>query len=343
MIKVAIADDSPFICKLIAGYLEQDGGCTVTGVAHDAVSTHELLERTRPDVLTLDLGMPGGGLGLLRHLVQRFRLPIVVVSGVSRRAASITLQALDLGAFDFVLKYTPEAPVRPDSLRREIVAKVRAAAATRHTTEASPASAVVPATGARCETSCVPNGGVIVIGASTGGPLAVRTLLAQLPSDFALPCVIVQHLPATFTPVFASDLARHVRLAVREAASGDRIAPGCALIAPGASHLVVRSDGTVELLQPDHADVHRPSIDVAMTSVADVFGAAATGVVLTGMGTDGAEGLRAIRRVGGHAYVQQPDTCVVPSMPSCALERAGADAVAAPEGIGRLLAMRRVA
>jgi two-component system chemotaxis response regulator CheB len=346
MIRVAIADDSAFTCRLLAKYLEEGGACEVIGVAHDAPGTLDLVRRTAPDVLTLDLGMPGGnGLDLLRQLGAETRVPVVVISGVTRRAASTTLRALQLGAVDFVLKYTPGAQVRPELLRREILAKVRMAAAAGSCPRRvdRPRSIPPPAPGrATAGAENWTRAQVIVIGASTGGPRAVRDVLAQLPSDFATPCVVVQHLPALFTGVFAAELAKHVRVRVSEARHGDRLEPGRAFVAPGAIHLLVRPRGTLELRRASEGDIHRPSIDLTMTSAAESFGPAALGVVLTGMGRDGAEGLRRIRERGGEGYVQDPASCVVTSMPARALEHAGADYVATPERIGHILAARRI-
>jgi two-component system chemotaxis response regulator CheB len=345
VIRVAVADDSPFTCRLVAGYLERAGDCEVIGMAHDVASTRDLVRRARPDVLTLDLEMPGGkGLDLLAELVEETQVPIVVISGITRRAASATLRALELGAVDFVLKYTPGARSRPEALRQEIVAKVKSAATAFprvHRTRASARAAGAPRRDGAPAAARRPSPRVIVIGASTGGPRAVRDVLAQFPPGFTTPCVVVQHLPALFTAVFAAELARHVRIPVCEARAEDRLEPGRALVVPGARHLLVRPRGALELLQASEADVHRPSIDMSMTTAAESYGAAALGVVLTGMGCDGAEGLHRIRARGGEGYVQDPASCVMASMPTRALERAGADYVATPERIGHLLAARR--
>jgi two-component system, chemotaxis family, protein-glutamate methylesterase/glutaminase len=183
--------------------------------------------------------------------------------------------------------------------------------------------------------------GMVIIGASTGGPRAITDLLNQLSADFAVPCVIVQHLPAAFTTPFAAQLRRHARVCVKVAATGDRLEAGIALVAPGSVHLVIRPDGRVRLQPPADKDVYRPSIDLAMISAAETYGASAVGVVLTGIGDDGAEGLRRIREAGGEGFVQNLASCIVPSMPARALQRAGADHVASPERIGQILASRR--
>jgi two-component system chemotaxis response regulator CheB len=351
VIRVAVADDSAFTCRLLASYLECAGDCEVVGTAHDAASTIELVQHATPDVLTLDLEMPGAsGLELLRRIVTETSAAVVVVSGVSRRAAATTLRALELGAVDFVLKYTPGAPVSPATLRREIVSKVKAAATVRprgaralkpadchaalrraggQPTTRSPRMATVRT----CD-------GVIVIGASTGGPAALRELIAQLPSNFPTPCVVVQHLPATFTTAFAAELGRHARLPVREANASVGLAKGSIIVTPGSRHLLVRPGGRIELRPTAEEELYRPSIDFAMVSAAESYGAASVGVVLTGMGRDGAEGLKRVRQHGGEAYVQEPSSCVIDSMPTQALERAGADFVGTPDLIGSMLAMR---
>jgi len=183
-------------------------------------------------------------------------------------------------------------------------------------------------------------GGLVVIGASTGGPRAVGDVLNQLPADFALPCIVVQHLPADFTHAFATQLMRHTRLQVKIAENGDRPEPGAVLVAPGSTHLTLRPDGRVHLQTPAAGDIYRPSINAAMTSAVAAFGSSIVGVLLTGAGDDGADGMKAIADADGERYVQEPASCVVGSMPERAIERAGADHVAPPERIGQLLAVR---
>ena len=343
MIKVAIADDSLFTCNLLASYLEAGGECRVVGMAHDAGATLDLIRSAAPDVLTLDLQMPGAdGLELLRQLGDTPSVSVVVISGVTRLAAATTLRALELGAVDFILKYTPGAPVSRASLRREIVSKVKIAANARPALR--PQSTSAPATSAPRPAKAVARtdaGEVVIIAASTGGPRAISDLLIQLPDDFSLPCVIVQHLPADFTQAFASQLERHTRLRIKIAESGDRPEPGTILVAPGAMHLAFKPDGRVLLNKPAATDIYRPSINAAMSSAAAAFGTGTIAVLLTGAGDDGAEGLKRIADAGGEIYVQAPESCVVASMPERAIERAGADHVASPERIGQFLAVRK--
>lgn len=343
MIRVAIADDSTFTCRLLQDFLERDGDCEIVGMAHDAAATRELVRRERPDVLTLDLEMPGGhGLDLLNDIVTRTAVPVVVISGITKRAAATTLRALELGAVDFVLKYTPGAPVAPAAICREIVTKVKTAASAK---PASPlrmqATAVrPPERPPRHDPERSHAARIVVIGASTGGPQALRDIVAQLPEDYATPCIIVQHLPPNFAAAFAAQLARSARLPVDVAEDTDRATPGRLLVTPGGRHLLLRSASRIELRPVTDKDTYRPSIDCTMTSAAEVYRGSAAGVVLSGMGYDGAEGLRTIRASGGVGYVQDPSTCVIGSMPSRAIERAGADYVAPPERIGVMLARR---
>ncbi len=357
MIRVAIADDSPFTCKLLASYLQEGGDCEIVGIAHDARSTLDLVQATSPDVLTLDLQMPGvNGLELLRQVAEGPPVAVVVISGVTRLAAATTLNALELGAVDFILKFTPGAPVSRASLKREILTKVKSAAAAqpiaRRMKVAPPPVAAPPpvdasriaqrwaARAAASATTATAPTSVLIIGASTGGPRAICELLDQLPAEFGVPCVIVQHLPASFTAPFAAQLGRRARSAVKEAESGDKLAPGRALVAPGAFHLVLRPGGAIELQQTSDDDLYKPSIDRTMVSAAECYGSSAMGVVLSGMGHDGAEGLTRIREAGGVTYAQDIASCVMPAMPARAIERGAAAHVARPDRIGQMLADR---
>lgn len=347
MIRVAIADDSPFTCSLLASYIEEDGDCEVVGVAHDAAATLTLIRSATPDVLTLDLQMPGvDGLDLLQQITDELRTAVVVVSGVTKLAAAMTLRALELGAVDFVLKFTPGAPVRRSSLKREILTKIKTAAAAPVAPKPdrrTPTPVIRPAMVRRRRPvgHAHPAFAPVVIGASTGGLRAVGELLENLPRDFKPPCVIVQHLPATFTAPFAAQLERHAHTAVKEAVAGERLDAGIALVTPGDHHLLVRHDGVIELVPVADDDPYRPSIDRTMISVADTYGASAAGVLLTGMGGDGVEGLRRIREAGGETYVQDVESCVVASMPERAIEAGVARYVGRPERLAQLIARGR--
>jgi two-component system, chemotaxis family, protein-glutamate methylesterase/glutaminase len=323
-IRVLLADDSPFLCKLLAHYLKEAGGFAVVGMAHSGRTAIEQVKQLRPDIVALDLTMPDmDGVEALEEIMRDCPTPVVVITGVSGTSAIQTLRALDAGATDFVLKFDPAMPTSPEALSREIVTKLRRSA--RRPAAAVPANASLS--------------GVVVVGASTGGPSALREMLGQIARPFPAAVVVVQHVPAAFSGVLASDLARTAQLPVTEYRRGDRLANGEVRIAPGGWHFILEANGEARL-DPDDGAEHCPSIDLAMESAASVYGEHATGVLLTGMGVDGARGLAAIRRRGGYAVVQDPATCVVPGMPEAALREGPVDAQAAPAEIGRLLAER---
>jgi two-component system chemotaxis response regulator CheB len=372
-VRVVVVDDSPFVCRLVSGYLQSAPDIQVVGTALDGARALELVQALHPSAVTLDLEMPAmDGLEVLDRIMHDYPTPVLLVSGVSGRAAAATLQGLALGAVDFVLKYTPGIDTDPDALRQEIIAKVRLAARIQvirsldHLQSGNPNSGRDPGRGERARERPTPDvphlapprsslhakpddkassylaGGVVVIGASTGGPLALRELLGRLPADFPAAVLVVQHMPATFTRVLAAQLNRQGPLRVKEGEDGDRLQPGLVLIAPGDYHMLVRGDGRLELVQGPKIAGHRPSVDVTMQSVAQVYGPRAKGVVLTGMGSDGASGLVAIRNRGGQTFVQEVGTCVVGSMPQHAIDKGAVDHVAAPAEIAQLLRKHQV-
>jgi two-component system chemotaxis response regulator CheB len=372
LIRIVVADDSPFVCRLLTSYLQSSSDLQVVGTALNGARAVELVKELRPDAVTLDLEMPEmNGLEALEHIMYECPTPVVLVSGVSRRAAAITLQALDMGAVDFILKYTPGVNTNPEALRQEIMAKVRVASQIKVIRSLRPRRPqnrqTVPSPRQAQDTTLSPTSppttpevgdtvlervrrrdfspflpsGVVVIGASTGGPVALRELLSNLPADFPAAVIIVQHMPATFTGVLAAQLDRQVPFKVKEAEVGDRLQPGLVLVAPGGYHLLLRPDSQVELNQGPEIEGHRPSIDVTMQSVAQLYGARAKGVVLTGMGNDGSLGLVSIRAKGGKTFAQDADSCVVNGMPRRAIEKGIVDHVAPPAKIARLLRMTK--
>lgn len=368
-IRVLVADDSKFVCRLLTAVFENAPDFEVVGAAHGGREAVEKVKALRPDALTLDLDMPGmDGLEALNQIMRECPTPVVAISGVSGKSAIRTMEALERGAVDFVLKYTPGSSTDPELLNREILAKVRAASkirvirqlATRVGTrplreggaqtpvreERLPAPEPVSPekTGEQRTVSRVASEmrslpqGIVVIGASTGGPLALRELLTELPANYAGAMLIVQHMPGTFTGVLAAQLDRHAAIEVREAVDGDVLVPGLALVAPGGTQLVLREGLRISLEPPAAEDVHCPSVDVAMEAAVNVYGSRVRGVLLTGMGEDGARGMMSIRARGGRTYAQDAASCVVNGMPGKAVERGAVDHVATPKAIGRMLA-----
>ena len=347
-IRVVVADDSAFIRRLIVSYLTPALGFDVVGQAGDGIEAVDAVHRLQPDVLTLDLEMPEmDGLEALRTIMQTRPTPVLAISGVSGKGATRTLQALDVGAVDFILKFSPGTVVDPQTLANEIVAKVRLAAGIQvvrlldrtRDTGATKTAALRAAAGDTGRPSAGLLPGLIVIGASTGGPMALRELLGELPANFRAPVVVVQHIPAFFTSVLAAQLNRYCQLPVREALEGEILAPGIVYVAPGGYHFLLETGLRIHLEKgQDTPGQHCPSIDVAMESAARLLGARIVGVLLSGMGADGADGLLTIRRHGGRTFAQDETSSVVFGMPKRAIELGAAMTVASPVGIGAALA-----
>ena len=345
-IRVLVADDSCFICRLLTHYLESDGSIEVVKTVHNGKAAVEKVKEIQPDVLTLDLDMPvQGGLEALRRIMAECPTPVVLISGMGKQAAQQTCQGLSLGAVDFLLKYSPGVTISPESFRRDIIAKVKAAAQVRviRSIPSMQARAAwiensIPLKSSQPRSEIFPTiSGVVIVGASTGGPLALKDLLSSLPNNFPFALVIVQHMPEGFTTTLAAQFDRLFSFSVREACQGEFLAPGTVLLAPGDCHLVICPDASVLISKAEKINGARPSIDVTMQSAAQIFGKRATGVILSGMGFDGTQGLLTIQRNGGTTYAQSIETCVIQSMPETAIEKGIVHRVGTPAEIGSWL------
>ena len=321
-VRVLVVDDSALMRKLIPKILEQDNSIEVVGTAMDGHFALKKIEDLSPQVLTLDLEMPGlNGIDTLKEIMRRWKLPVIVVSSHSTAGASITLKALALGAFDFVAK-PKDVSARMPEIAAELIKKIQAAAQSagmhpqflpRDTYGEQP-SKLQPIAPTH----------IVAIGVSTGGPNALQYLFSNLPVDFSGSILAVQHMPDGFTELFAKRLDESCPIRVKEAQSGDLLVAGRALISPGNRHMKVKKLplGNVALLGEDApVNGHRPSVDVLFHSVAEEFGSQAMGVLMTGMGEDGAAGLGEIRAAGGYTVAQSEQTCVVYGMPKAAIER----------------------
>lgn len=318
--RVLVVDDSALMRQLLTQILSSAPDLEVVGSAGDPIQAWQRVQALNPDVLTLDVEMPRmDGVTFLERLMHARPLPVVMVSSLTERGADITLRALEAGAIDFVTK--PKIDVQSGTVAQatELVSKVRAAARARPRTRlpvaAIVAKPVVAAPVGRIQINTTHK--VIVIGASTGGTEALREVLAKFPADCP-GTVIVQHMPEHFTRAFADRLNHLCAPTVREATHGAAIIPGQVLIAPGNRHMrVVRSGAEFQVALSDEAPVrhHRPAVDVLMESAARTLGANAVGVILTGMGDDGARGLLTMYQAGAHTIGQDENSSVVYGMP----------------------------
>jgi two-component system chemotaxis response regulator CheB len=327
---VLIVDDSAFMRKMIGEMIATHPGFRVVGVARDGVDAIAQLQRLAPDIVTLDLEMPRlDGLDVLRRIMAEAPRPVVVLSAGGPQYGDATLRALELGAVDFVRK--PSGPVSLDLpiIRDRQIAALEGAA--RATLAPPPPPPAPPQEASRIEqlqpAAQEPAQHIVVIASSTGGPRALAEIVPLLPADLAAAVVIAQHLPGEFTPALASRLARSSEIAVTEAADGMALLAGNVYVAHGGVNTVVAGSVGAAVLRQQRsvAGGATPSADVLFQSAAGGFGAACTGVVLTGMGRDGADGLRQIRAAGGNAIVQDEQSSAIYGMPRAAMAAAGAD------------------
>ena len=345
--RVLVVDDSAFMCKVLESIFNADSQLQVVGRARDGREAITLSESLKPDVITMDLNMPHmDGLQATAHIMTNSPRPIVVVSSESKEGAASTLKALELGAIDFVTKPSGGIDLDMQSIKEDLVRKVRVAAKVRVVRTASRLAATIqspskapasgPATAAVAKQG--PSGSlseapdfrfpIVVLGASTGGPATVMRLAPGFTREFPAAVLLVQHMPAAFTTQFAVQLAEFTGIRVKEAELNEAIQPGTIYICPGAQHLRLSPTGRVELdATSGRIEGYLPNIDVTMESVASFAGPMSIGVVLTGMGSDGARGARAIKTAGGFVIAQDEATSVIFGMNAEAIKAGVVDQV----------------
>ena len=336
-IKVLIVDDSALIREVLSRTLGKDGDIRVVGTAEDPIDAREKIKQLNPDVVTLDIEMPNmNGLQFLDKLMRLHPLPVVMVSTLTTKGASETLLALELGAVDFVAKPNATLAGGLDAFGENLRQKVRAAS--HSDVKSRQMRAVAPVVAVR--TAAAPRGSLIAIGASTGGVEAIRVVLSTMPTDCP-PIVIAQHMPPGFTSRFAARLDEVTDLKVVEAEDRMPLENGHAYVARGDHHLrVERSSGQLKcrLTQDELASGHRPSVDVLFESVARTVGPMAVGAILTGMGRDGARGLKLMRDAGAYTVGQSQASALVYGMPRVAFEEGAVIEQSPVEGITARLA-----
>jgi two-component system chemotaxis response regulator CheB len=341
-IKVLVIDDSALIRGVMKKIIDRETDMECVGAAPDPLVAREMIKTLDPDVLTLDVEMPRmDGLDFLERLMRLRPMPVLMVSTMTERGSDITFRALELGAVDFIAKPKIDIVRGMEEYAIEITDKIRATAQARvRQTSVAPevqkklsADAILPSAARRFSSTEK----LIAIGASTGGTEAIKEILMKLPAD-APGVLVTQHMPEHFTKSFADRLNTLCKISVKEAEQNERILPGYAYIAPGNSHLLLKRSGAhyiVDLNQGPLVNRHRPSVDVLFRSAANVAGANALGIILTGMGKDGMQGMLEMKQAGSHTIAQDEASCVVFGMPKEAIAAGGVREVLPLQNIAR--------
>lgn len=345
-IKVLVIDDSALIRSLLTEIINSQRDMEVVGAAPDPLVARDMIKQLNPDVLTLDVEMPKmDGLDFLEKLMRLRPMPVVMVSTLTERGSEITMRALELGAVDFVTK--PKMSITEGMLEYTdlITDKIRAASQAK---VATLSRHPVPASGGepvKLRNPLISSEKLLIIGASTGGTEAIKSFLLKMPSDCP-GILITQHMPAGFTKSFANRLDSLCQISVKEAQGGERVLPGHAFIAPGDKHLLLARSGAnyvTELSDAPPVNRHKPSVDVLFDSAADLAGKNAVGVILTGMGKDGAVGMARMREAGAYNFAQNEESCVVYGMPKEAVAHGGVDEIAHLEDLPKLVLSHLIA
>lgn len=347
-INVVIVDDSAFMRKSIALMLESDPEIKVVATARDGKEGIEMVRKFRPDVVTLDIEMPGmNGLDALKIIMKEMPLPVLMFSSLTTEGADSTLEALNLGAVDFIPKDMSYINVNISRKKEELIEKIKSIAQSatlrlrfNRLNKPQMSLGVKPAISRAIKMPTRRDFCGMVLGISTGGPFALLEILPKIPGSFPLGIAIVQHMPPKFTRSLAERLNSFSELEVREAEEGDVLERGCVLIAPGGKHMTFRKSGfeiVVKISDEPSTTLYRPCADVMMTSASDTMSSPLLGVIMTGMGKDGLEGLKQIKKKGGYIVAQNEASCVVYGMSKAVVDEGIADAIVPLEEMPSLL------
>ncbi|TVQ96818.1 MAG: chemotaxis response regulator protein-glutamate methylesterase [Desulfovibrionales bacterium] len=338
MITVLVIDDSAFMRKALSTMLDGDPGIQVVGTARDGAEGLEKARQLQPDVITMDIEMPRmDGLTALRHIMMEMPRPVIMVSSLTTEGAESTLKAMELGAVDFIPKQLSRVSLDIVKIEQDLRAKVKTVAKRRFRAPRAPrrAETISPPVAEKPPLELVARAGIpsrdiIAIGVSTGGPPAIQKILSKLPASFPACILIAQHMPQAFTGPFAKRLDAVCQIKVKEAEPGDRVQPGVAFIAPGGQHLSIdQKVSRIDLLiGPEPKDaLYKPSANVLIASVAKGVGKRGVGVILTGMGSDGLEGIKQLKQKNGYILAQDDASCVVYGMPKAIVDAGLADEI----------------
>jgi two-component system chemotaxis response regulator CheB len=349
-IRVLVVDDSGFFRRRVTEMLNSDPRLQVIGAAEDGVQAVEMTARLKPDVITMDIEMPVmDGITAVRRIMAATPTPILMFSSLTTDGARATLDALDAGAVDYLPKKFEDISRDKDEAKRQLCERVHAIGSGRRHQTVRPYAVSASTTAAKprsVPSSFAARRGqykIVAIGTSTGGPVALQEVLTKLPANFPLPIVMVQHMPGSFTPAFAQRLNQQCAITVKEAADGDPIEPGVALLAPGGKQMLVEQRAGrafVRITESAPGQTYKPSVDTTFTSLVRSFPGQVLAVVLTGMGADGREGARLLKQGGSAIWAQNEATCVVYGMPAAIVEAGLADQVLALQDIGPALVQR---
>lgn len=341
-IRVLIVDDSAFMRRVIRQMLEDGGDVEVVGAARDGAEGVEMALSLKPDVITMDIEMPRvNGLEATERIMEQMPTPIIMVSSLTVEGAKATFEALDKGAADYISKNLTTSALDLMKIQEEFLGKIRAVARRKHYFT-SLRTVSKPAVAAHAPAVLFPapskkgfatqKMAFVAIGASTGGPRALQQVLSNLPEGLSTTFLVAVHMPKAFTGAFAERLNEICRLPVKEAENGEKVRPGQVLLSPGGSQTKIRRRGLtdfyVQIDDEPRGALYKPSVDVCMTSVAECYPGRSMGVILTGMGHDGREGMRMIKEKGGKTLAQNEETCTVYGMPKAVIDAGLADKVA---------------
>ena len=374
-IRVLVVDDSRFFRVRVAEILNADKRLEVVGVAENGLQALEMAAKLKPDVITMDVEMPVmDGITAVKRIMSEFPTPVLIFSSFTTEGAKITLDALDAGAVDFLPKRIDDLSKDQDEARRHLCSRVwQIGAQGRRNQGAKPVSPIPTAattsspvksreSSAEMEKTALPFAtekkgavadiklqmkpgdlskyGVLAIGSSTGGPVALQEVLSKLPESFPLPILLIQHMPSSFTHAFGLRLDKLCKIKVKEAEDGDVLMPGVALLAPGGKQMVVEGRGgntVVRIQDPVAGQTYKPSVDITYTSLEKTYSGEVLAIVLTGMGADGREGAKLLKRGGSNVWAQNEATCVVFGMPGAIVESGLADQILPLKDIGTQL------
>lgn len=324
MIKVLIVDDSVLIRKILTDILKTDNEVLVVGTARNGKEALEKIETLKPDIITMDIEMPlMDGITTLKHIVSRFKLPVIMISSLTSEGAELTLKALDEGAIDFLPKPSNIFGLNQADIKAEIIEKIKIGSKSRIDIKKPTKVLAKPEIQTeKLKKTYEDFNSIVVIGTSTGGPRALQALIPEIPNDINAAIVIVQHMPAKFTKSLADRLNSTSNIQIKEAEDGDIISKGCGYIAPGDYHMTIVKESknlVVRLNKDPQVMGLRPTVDILMESVANINGYSKVGVILTGMGSDGTKGIVKMKNSGSYNIAQDESTSVVYGMPKSAI------------------------